>query len=293
MSKELAYKLATATGYNLDPYIDSYSRMEQAMIDTWVHGKRTWQEGFCMVCGRPIDAQTVTVETLGGQMEIPVTVCDDCMPLVNEHYDSGGKRRTGDSRATETPLWDRMCPRLYREIILGDVFAENVDMDRVRRVGQWSNGPQGLILLGKSGKGKTTALWALYRELERQGINCDYWSAIELAKELSKCARDLEGATHLTRKSVLLIDDLGKERVTSASASLWWELINRRYEHRLPMIITTRYHGKEFEERMGKASAVKMGEPIIAEDIRRRLRDSCRVILFDETNEPANIGAGE
>jgi DNA replication protein DnaC len=71
---------------------------------------------------------------------------------------------------------------------------------------------------------------------------------------------------------VLLIDDLGKEKLTSAVAALLWELIDARYSNRRPMVITTRYGGAEFEARFG--------DVVLGTDIRRRVTECCDVVSF-------------
>jgi len=257
--------------------------MEQAMLDAWgprADKNEPWREGECRVCARPIqDCEAESVDVMGETLEIAPTVCDDCEPIMEEHYGSPRKiERSADALAE----WQAQCPKLYQDVISGDVTPENISWKLVDRVKSWDVGPTGMLILGASGTGKTTALWALARELAKREITYSYWSAIELGKELSKCAKDLAHSYHLTRKRVLLIDDLGKERITNSAASLWWELINRRYEQRLPVIITTRFSGNGFEQRMGAPAKAEsgpdMGEHVIAGDIRRRLGDMCKVI---------------
>ena len=253
------------------------SAMERAMLHHWseAYGE-TWQKGQCKVCAKEIpDFADEPVEITPGQkLEFFPTVCDECMPMVHAHQ-NGGEVEKDNGLISE---WLENCPKLYQDILSGHIKPDKINHQLIERVESWQVGPTGLIVLGESGQGKTTAMWSLARELAEQGVTYAYWSAIELGKELSRCAKDLRSSYHLTRKRVLLIDDLGKERITNAAASLWWELFNRRYEQRLPVIITTRFSGEAFERRMGATDKIEMGEAVIAKDIRRRLRDMCLVI---------------
>lgn len=265
-----AKELERLTGW-LPPEDPSlWSRMEQRMIETWVMRGRDWKAGEeCRVCGSDVEQ----IEREPGEEGIVaamdtghVTICNSCKEIVADHY----RDHQAESDATR---WDRECPGLYRDILRGYINPPDVHMPSVRQLQDWRPDQGGIIILGPSGAGKTTGLWSIFQALEKSGINCDYWSAVELGKELSKCARDIESATHLTRKAVLMIDDFGKERITQSSASMWWELINRRYEGKLPVVITTRYKGEEFESRIGEK-----GDPVIAHDIRRRLRDMTNIL---------------
>ena len=242
------------------------TRMEQRMIRIWVNANREWQAGTeCRICGEPVE--TIDQSDIEPNLRYGnVTICDNCKGIVAEHY----RGQTADS---PNPRWDAECPRLYRDILTGFLRPPNVHMASITALQEWEPSQGGIIILGPSGAGKTTALWCIFQAMERRKINVDYWSAVELGKELSKCARDIEASTHLTRKAVLMIDDFGKERITPAAASMWWELINRRYEAKLPVVITTRYKGSEFESRIGEK-----GDPVIAHDIRRRLRDMTNIL---------------
>ena len=266
--------LADKTGHRMrNP--DHPTRMEHIMLQTW-KDRPPWQIGQCKVCGADIpqpriEDATDVYSALVASMA--VTVCPNCVDLVDGHY--------GDQRISKstTPRWDAECPKLFQRIIKSEINPPKIDSDTIARVARWTWSPRGMILVGNSGLGKTTALWALFRNLEEAGTTADYWSSVELGKEISRCQRDLESAHHLTSKSVLIIDDLGKEKVSNTAAGLWWRLIDIRYERQLPMIISTRFTGQDFEDRFS-AQSDRVGEPVIAGDIRRRLRDMCQVIAF-------------
>lgn len=256
MSRALA--IATATQNANWHYGPVLSRLETAMQHTW--RDRQWEFGLCRVCGSVLLRCTA---------ETPYTVCEDCDPLVAEHYHETETIQTG------TPRWDKTCPLLFQRLIRGETRPHYMDDTAMREVVAWTpdwDTAKGLVLVGDSGTGKTLALWTLSRKLEEAGTRMDIYTAVELSRELSSHARDLSAAIHLWKTRVLAIDDLGKERITPAAAALLWELIDRRYQALVPTIITTRFRGQQFADRFT--------EMALGGDILRRIRDATRAVTF-------------
>ena len=128
------------------------------------------------------------------------------------------------------------------------------------------------MLLGPSGIGKTLSLWAKARDLERAGVTPVFLSAVEFARKLAVAARDLDKADWLMKAQVLIIDDLGKEKLSAAVAPLIWEVIDARNNYRKPTLISTRFRGSDF--------VARFSEPVLGEDIRGRIADCCSVVNF-------------
>jgi len=247
----------TANGWQLND-AGNLSAMELRMVGTYGDGARRWSLGLCRICNRQIDAILDT--------EHPATVCDHCDPLVTAHYNHE------QIAVSPTPRYDAECPELFKRILNGEIQPPTVDIGRVNAIAKWrpERGGKGMVIVGDTGVGKTLSVWAMALQLELAGHNWSVWSAVEIARELAKHAKNLEAATHLWRIKVLVIDDLGKERITPAASALLWELIDRRYCAQVPTIITTRFRGEEFAERFA--------EPTLGADIRRRIADTCNVV---------------
>jgi len=241
------------------------SPMQQRMVQAWTEGT-SWELGACKVCAKPFAAEPVKL----WDCEIPVTVCEACAPLVTEHY---ATERDQDRAVTQNPWWDETCPPRYRELITGRRWPDHCDRRAIERVQAWTaSEPKGLVLLGSSGAGKTLALWAKARDLERAGIKPVFLSAVEFARKLATAARDLDRAEWLMRAQVLIVDDLGKEKLTAAVAPLIWEVLDARHNHGRLTLISTRFRGAEFVSRFS--------EPVLGEDIRGRIAESCAVVQF-------------
>jgi hypothetical protein len=237
--------------------------MEMRMIRTWGDGTKVWEVGLCRICGQAI-SEAENDEAPG----YPATVCKACAPLSEAHYRDGIQTVT-----PEDSRFEDECPRLFRSMLLDELEPHYVDSEAYRTVVDWRpDSGSGLIIVGDSGTGKTLALWGLKRELMKQDIRCDLYGAVELSRELSRHAKDLDVALHLWKTKVLMIDDMGKEPITPAASALFWELVDRRYQNMVPTIITTRFSGKAFEDRFR--------EPALGHDIRRRIKDTCRPVQF-------------
>lgn len=100
----------------------------------------------------------------------------------------------------------------------------------------------GLIIAGGYGSGKTHLAAAISKVLIDRGIEVLFGTSVT---HLDNIRNDFEN-TGINRyearmKSVpmLVIDDLGKEKKTDWTRQVLFDIVNYRYEHKLPMIVTT------------------------------------------------------
>jgi hypothetical protein len=257
-----------AVGISVNDKPEFRSEMERELVRRWGAGTAKWQDGQCKICSAPIPNHRAVIEMQGQEVVFTYGCCDRCVPMRDAHY---RKSATGEAeRVSMTPLWDEQCPVLYKELL--DDLPAKIDAKAFADVQAWPIQGKGMILSGASGAGKTTALWALFRELERKGTAPILLTGVELQRQLSEAARDVKGVKHLTHCRVLMVDDLGKEKLTASVAALLWEVVEARYANRRPLIISTRYAGEAFTDRFG--------DKILGTDIRRRLLDCCAVAQF-------------
>lgn len=283
-----ARNVERATGLKISPEPRKRSRLHLRLASTWGNGQRPeWQpgQGICKVCGKGFcepGQDQVTVDFFGLSLPFQTSVCGDakgdpnsCAALASEHYGTGGGD-TDDREVSEHPKWDELCPPRFKNAVDLQPPAPAVDVQRLAQVASWRpGGPEkkGLYLLGPSGTGKTTAFWKLARELEKAGTAPVVLTSLELSRVLQEAARDIRDVAWLTRCRVLMIDDLGKERATPAASALFWEVLDRRYSHGLPCILTSRFSSRELADRFGEAS--------IGQDIIRRLFEVCDGVKFE------------
>lgn len=100
--------------------------------------------------------------------------------------------------------------------------------------------PAGLILVGNVGVGKSWTLWKIKETLIR---SC-WLSSVEIrsAHELKKITAppvDERALTELTEASLLALDDIGSIRVSDWDADNLMALIDERWKHQRPIILTS------------------------------------------------------
>ncbi|MBF0456891.1 MAG: ATP-binding protein [Nitrospirae bacterium] len=136
-------------------------------------------------------------------------------------------------------------------------------------------GEQGLFIFGRPGVGKTHVaalcvrsfilrMEPVFREeggTVPQEVAYPLFSTVAdmlLAVRDSFRQRDFSENDVLKRYSaapLLVLDDLGGEKVTEWSAKTLYAIINRRYAERRPVVITSAMNLKELEDRYNTASA--------------------------------------
>jgi len=261
-----------ATGFRIQDEERQRSSMEREMVKTW-QGEDRWEKGKCKVCGfqLPYDDDDVDYQGIKG---IFTTVCDGCGEITDEHFDGDGGKV-----ASLTPKWSENCPLLFQDITLNlDLSRNDINLVSYKKVADWRYNKQGMYISGDSGKGKTAAIWALCRNIEREtGTAPQVIKAVALAGRLARSAKDLDvtQVTWMIRRKVLIIDDLGKEKITPSFTAQLFEVINGRYEQFRPTIVTTKFRGESLKKRFSN-----IGEDSTGNDIIRRLGQTCEAIDF-------------
>lgn len=108
-----------------------------------------------------------------------------------------------------------------------------------------------LLIAGGYGSGKTHLAAAVTQVLTDRGISVLFGTAIE---HFDKIRDDFEHTglnKHVARMksaNVLVIDDLGKEKKSDWTKQVLFDVVNYRYEHKLPIIITTNLVSKDGKE---------------------------------------------
>lgn len=112
-----------------------------------------------------------------------------------------------------------------------------------------------LVLAGAVGCGKTTAAahWLIHARRRQTYIRPDPRRFLPVA-ELARLNRfDDDAMSRVERASELVIDDLGAEYLDDkgAFASMLDGVVDARYRHLLPTVITTNANGDQFKARFG------------------------------------------
>lgn len=154
--------------------------------------------------------------------------------------------------------------------------------EQIKRVLGHQVGVRGLLLSGRTGRGKTRAICALLRRLAcDEARDIRYFHASEWFGQLQACLSygrdDARGWVEaVARRPILYIDDLGQEAMQTARsewAMSWFlRMLDIRVSERLPLYVTTNLDAQGIAER--GASSVR-GDPMV-----RRLIEICEPVKF-------------
>lgn len=134
----------------------------------------------------------------------------------------------------------------------------------------------GLIYIGKFGTGKTHLAFAIANELLNKGIPVVYETLINLMEKLKLgYEKDSDLGYYEVLKlycecDLLIIDDLGKEKLSEWVLEKLFQIINTRYENMLPILITTNYNEEEIIKRLSYNN-----DGIAAQSLVSRLNEMC------------------
>lgn len=146
-------------------------------------------------------------------------------------------------------------------------------------LGYFAGQRRNMVIVGPAGVGKTWEASALARMLLMDHrVPVTY---VEVASLIDSLRPNADGASDIGTfqlTPVLLIDDLGAEKVTDWSLEQLYRLTNYRNARSLPMIVTTNLSSRELTERYG-------------DRIARRITENCQVLRI--TSAPPQVIARE
>ncbi|WAH39199.1 ATP-binding protein [Alicyclobacillus dauci] len=136
--------------------------------------------------------------------------------------------------------------------------------------------PHGLILSGRVGRGKTHLCAAIAMELLSREHSVIFGTVTNLLAQIRNTYSDdketeLKVFQRLTRCRLLVIDELGKEKVTEWVEQTVYEIINTRYEHNKPILVTTNMDVFKLPQKY----------PNNGEAILSRILEMCRGVQMD------------
>jgi DNA replication protein DnaC len=130
-----------------------------------------------------------------------------------------------------------------------------------------------LLLLGPTGAGKTHQAYGAIRELAITGVAARW--VVTTAADMYGAIRPRHGIDSETEfrryrdARVLLVDDIGADRTpTEFVEEVNFRLINHRYEHHLPTLVTSNLLPKELADRLG-------------DRVTSRLVEMCQRVVFE------------
>lgn len=141
----------------------------------------------------------------------------------------------------------------------------------------------GLCLSGTVGTGKTHLAGAIANALINRGYSVVFGTLVNLLDKLRREINETEMKAKageimraIERCDLLIIDDLGKEKISAWAKEKIYTAINDRYEHYLPIVITTNYGLEQLKDHIGEACV-------------DRLIETCETIVFTGESQRRKI----
>ena len=127
----------------------------------------------------------------------------------------------------------------------------------------FSSNRNSLLIFGGYGTGKTHLAAAISNELIDRGIPVLFGTFADhlehIREEFDKTGKR-QYLSLMKNTSMLVLDDVGKERLTDWAKEVLFNVINFRYEHKLPFILTTNYNEQQLGNYIGGAVYSRMCE---------------------------------
>lgn len=130
------------------------------------------------------------------------------------------------------------------------------------------NQKNGLIITGKSGVGKTHLATAILNQLTEKDMLVLMGRLILLLDVIRDTFKDFSSKEKdiielYSKVDVLIIDDLGTERISSWALEKLYTIIENRNENKLPIIVTTRFNKESLLDRFYQSEDEELSEAII------------------------------
>lgn len=152
-------------------------------------------------------------------------------------------------------------PTLFRErnfdnFIITDTNKQGCQETKEFVKNYKGKGSGSLLIAGPTGVGKTHLAAAATQEVLLKGYKGLYLPVPELLSKIRAEYNDPLNPPRVLdeakRTGLLVLDDLGAERITDWSREVFFSLINYRYDSKLPVIITTNLGYSALSERVGQ-----------------------------------------
>jgi DNA replication protein DnaC len=180
-------------------------------------------------------------------------------------------------RARARKEWEAVTPELLRETNWADPRLAP-HRSAIARIRSWKRGARGIYAVGRSGRGKSRAIYDLARRLSvDELVPVRYLLQTEVTRDINRDGLNgfLEKMDAIRRAPVIVWDDFGKFAAIGSRRDLLVSeieaMIDFRFTHGLPLLISSNAKDNDLVEIFG----AMRGEPIL-----RRIGEGCEVVDF-------------
>jgi hypothetical protein len=216
---------------------------------------------ICSSCQEKFEVEEIV---FNGRNLCFADICEPCIEKRNREAEQLAEQTRKD--ALERDFWSSVPP-LYRET---DISRLNPIL--ARQVLTWEYSSQGIGIRGVSGSQKTRTAVALLHKMKMIGKSVYFLKATDISrfatqqfsndKEVQNDA--LRGIRSAHTAQVLLIDDIGKGRLSPTAEEMLYDILDKRSERQLPVIWTANATAEQLHDMMspdrGDAIMRRLGE---------------------------------
>jgi DNA replication protein DnaC len=221
----------------------------------------------CITCSTPFDYEPKMVY---GREYFAPKYCQSCI----EEHQRTHARIAGQQQADDLKhKWERLCPAIYRDT---DVNRLTPTMRKYAETWTSEDG-RGLAFVGATGKCKTRVGYMVLARYHFGGHRVFGITSAKLAALYqNKFSTDNEVRGESTEKlklieriPILLLDDVGQEKITERTGSEFFSLIEQRTSWKRPTLWTSNLDAAAFRQALG----AQRGDPTV-----RRLREFSEIV---------------
>lgn len=237
----------------------------------------------CKICGKsvlvdynPEEISDPVIKAAMSRIFAMVT----CEPCARQAIEEKAARDREERSSQRLDQWREICPLIYQET---DPDHEGIDRKAHAKAMAHEFKPgKGLVLAGSSRTGKTRSAFAILKREFMAGRSVKYVLASEFRlwnAEISQYGLKKWTAA-VKRPSILFIDDVGKAITGDGrgdyTESQFWSILETRFSHGLPVLLTVQQTGDQMRERMSG----EVGTAFI-----ERIREFCDQIGFKKEDK--------
>lgn len=124
---------------------------------------------------------------------------------------------------------------------------------------------KGLFLHGDVGTGKTHIAYAIGKHVyEDLGKKVTVWNSAELLNRIRESFNNRYEGDYIDElmnsKGLLIVDDIGSERLTDWVAEQFYLIVNRKYNDMKPVVFTSNFNIADLSQRVGERVASRIVE---------------------------------
>ena len=199
-----------------------------------------------------------------------------CGPCATQAIQEKADRDKAARQNERLESWRSICPLIYQET---DPTYPTLCKKAYRKTMAYQfKGGKGLVLGGDSRSGKTRSAFDLLRREYMAGRSVKHIMAASFSLWNRDAAKHglRRWESEIKRPDILFIDDVGKAITGDGrgdyAESQFWAILETRFAHGLPVVLTIQQSGEQMQERMSG----EVGKAFV-----ERIREFCDQIKFE------------